>query len=170
MGHVRARGAVEVPAGEGAGELGDDDSEVANEAEGGGTGAARELIGGYVNLNEGGGRVPFGGVTEVEDPVKAGAENEDHVGLFKGGAAGAGGIVRVVIRHDTFAHRRGEKREFAFCDQVANGALGMRICCPFADDNEGGFGGLEEPCNLRKLRFVGATSWCVRYQVGGLDF
>ena len=169
VGHVRRRGPVEVPAGKGTGELGDDDGEVANKAEGGSSWTARELFGGYIDLDECRGRVPLRGVAEMEDPVEASTKDQDHVGFFESGAAGTGGVVRVGIGHDTLAHGGWKEREFAFYDEVANGTLGLRICCSFADDDEGGFGRLEESYDLRKLTVVDATSWCVRYWLCDLN-
>ena len=72
-----------VPGAESGGELRDDSCEVAQNRDGGGSGTvAAEFFGGDVDLDELGAGVPFGGVAEVEDPVQAGAEDEDDVGFF----------------------------------------------------------------------------------------
>jgi len=43
-------------------------------------------------------RVPFRGIAEVEDPVQASPEDEDHVGFFEGGTSRTGSIQRMRVR------------------------------------------------------------------------
>lgn len=80
VGGVGGGGGVVVPGAEGGDELRDDGEDIAVDGEVGSGVVEPEGVGAYVHLDELRGGVPFRGVSEVEDPVQARAEEEDNVG------------------------------------------------------------------------------------------
>lgn len=73
-------------------QLGDHGCEIAMEGKSGVCGVGAESGGIDVDLDEFGARVPFGWGAKVEDPIQAGAKEENDVCFFESGAPGAGGV------------------------------------------------------------------------------
>lgn len=66
-----------------------------------------------VNLDKFGVWVPFRWRTEVEDPIEASAEEENHVSFFEGSTAGASSIQGVRVGKHAFAHGGREERDLS---------------------------------------------------------
>ena len=109
---------------------------------------AAELLGRDVDLNDFHVAAELGRSTEMQDPVEAGAEEEDDVGGAEGGGARGGGVERRGVGHDAFAHGRGEERDVGGCDEGVDEVLCARVGGAFAEDDEWGCGGAEEDGGL----------------------
>ncbi len=168
VGGVGGDGGVVVPGAEGGDELRDDGEEIAVDGEVGSGVVEPKGFGADIHLDELCGGVPFGGVPEVEDPIQAGAEEEDDVGFGEGGATRAGGVKGVGVWDDAFAHGGGEEGEAGIGDEVADGRFGTGVGCAFADDYEWGLCGFEELGDLEEDGLLCAWFWPLWYNLGGL--
>ena len=78
--------------------------------------------------------------TKVHDPVEAGAEEHDEVGVAQDERACRTDGQGVVVGHDALAHRGVEERQPGGLDEGAHLGLGTRPRHPFANDDEWALG------------------------------
>jgi hypothetical protein len=71
----------------------------------------------------------------MEDPVEAGAHQEDDVGVLQGQGAGRRHRQRMVVGHHPLAHRRAQERHLRLLDKGAHLAFGIGPGHPLANDD-----------------------------------
>ena len=161
-----------VPGSKSGGELGDDGCEVAEEGDRVRLVTA-QFFGRDVDMDELRIATPFRRIAEVEDPIQTRAKDEDNVGFFQGGAAGAGSVGGMRVGEDAFAHGGGEKGEVCAIDEVSYVVFRFGVGGAFADDDEGGIGGFkhlddfEEDCLFRSA-FGAFWYWRYGWDIGGV--
>jgi hypothetical protein len=79
----------------------------------------------------------------MEDPVEAGAHQEDDVGVLQGQGAGRRHRQRMVVGHHPLAHRRAQERHLRLLDKGAHLAFGVGPGHPLADQDQRPLGPLE---------------------------
>ena len=83
-------------------------------------------------------------LAEMEDPVEAGAHQEHDVGVLQCQGARRRDRQRMVVRHDTLAHRRAQERYLRALDKGAHLVLGARPGHALADEDERPLGLFEQ--------------------------
>jgi hypothetical protein len=71
----------------------------------------------------------------MEDPVEAGAHQEDDIGVLQGQGAGRRHRQRMVVGHHPLAHRRAQERHLRLLDKGAHLAFGIGPGHPLANDD-----------------------------------
>ena len=72
----------------------------------------------------------------MHDPVQSCTHQEDDIGFFQRQASCGTNRQRVVVVHDTLAHRRGQERQLCTFDKAANLFFRTRIGHALADDDQ----------------------------------
>ena len=122
-----------------------------------------DFFGGDVDVDEFDVGAPFGRGAEMEDPVQAGAEDQYHICVLESGAPRAGGVERVRVGQDAFAHWGWEEGDLGLVDEGTDGFLGLGVGCSFANDEQRARGGLEQCGDFEELCRV-----CARFgRIGG---
>jgi len=80
----------------------------------------------------------------MEDPVEPRPHQEDDVGLLQCQGARRRDRERMVVRHDTLAHRRTQERDLSALEKGAHLILGARPGHPLADKDERPLGLFEQ--------------------------
>ena len=75
-----------------------------------------------------------------QKPVKAGADHHHYIGFFQHQRTRRASGLRVIVRKQAFGHAHRQIRNAALLDQSADFGIGLRVCSPFAEDNQRALG------------------------------
>src|SRR5262245_27607079 len=79
-----------------------------------------------------------------QQPVQAGADQHDDVGILQHGRARRTRRLRVRIGQEALGHAHGQERNAGLFDERADRVIGLRVGRALAEDDQGTFGALED--------------------------
>ncbi len=101
-----------------------------------------------------------------QEPVEPRADQHHDVGILQHGRACRARALRMRVGQQPLGHAHRQKRDAAFLDQGADLFVGLRVCRPFAEDNQRTLGALEE---IERSRDRGGRRNLRRRRVDDLD-
>ena len=78
-----------------------------------------------------------------QQPVEAGADQHDDVGVLQHRRARRARALRMRVGQQSLGHAHRQERNTAFFDQGADLFVGLRVCRAFAENNQRALGALE---------------------------